>query len=450
MLKGRSQTLILYDVTRLVDRRRAAIATGIDRIDLQWAYATFMRFGAACLPIVQCGRHSAVLTRQRAAIVQLLQALRDVWFADAAPRILEKPARKLDWQGISRNTGFGSRQVARAWLANQAPASRLAMGVRGAATGLVTAARRAIAAGAVSRDPHLRDAHHILYVNASHQGLVRMPGALDRLARNGQLKAIAYIHDVMPIEWPEYTRADQITSLHTFLAELTRRNTTFVVNSHATAHSLRKAAAWSSQQTSPSVVYPGKDDRPQLQPAQTPGSNGAPNFVILGTIEPRKNHLLLLQIWRQLVAEGFQPMPHLHIIGRRGWSIENVIAMLDRCAAIRPFVSEHPQSDDAQVRSLLLSSNALLFPSFAEGFGLPLMEAAQLGVPVIASDLPVFREIIARGGRFIDPLDGLAWKDAIMQATTTPESLTPPRLAPHFGNWQAQARQFTDIIAHVL
>ncbi|HEU0202520.1 MAG TPA: glycosyltransferase, partial [Burkholderiaceae bacterium] len=52
---------------------------------------------------------------------------------------------------------------------------------------------------------------------------------------------------------------------------------------------------------------------------------------------------------------------------------------------------------------------ALLFPSFVEGYGLPLLEALQAGTPVIASDLPVFREIAGRIPEYVDPLDGPTW-----------------------------------------
>ena len=62
---------------------------------------------------------------------------------------------------------------------------------------------------------------------------------------------------------------------------------------------------------------------------------------------------------------------------------------------------------------MLGGARALLMPSFAEGFGLPIIEALELGTPVIASDLPVYREIVGDIPTYLDPLDGPSWERAI-------------------------------------
>lgn len=59
-----------------------------------------------------------------------------------------------------------------------------------------------------------------------------------------------------------------------------------------------------------------------------------PYFVVLGTMRPRKNHLLLLHLWRQLVAELGDGAPQLVVIGQRGWECEQVVDLLDRCTAL--------------------------------------------------------------------------------------------------------------------
>ena len=143
--------------------------------------------------------------------------------------------------------------------------------------------------------------------------------------------------------------------------------------------------------------------------------SGPPAFVVLGTIEPRKNHLLLLNIWRQF-AEELPPgnIPQLHIVGRRGWENENIVDILDRAPFMGRHVFERGFLPDGDLRDLLTGARALLFPSFAEGFGFPLAEACQLGVPAICSDLPVYREFIDTGPIYLDPLDGPGWKNAII------------------------------------
>lgn len=140
-----------------------------------------------------------------------------------------------------------------------------------------------------------------------------------------------------------------------------------------------------------------------------------PYFVMLSTIEPRKNHLLMLQIWRQLVEEMGEAAPHLVVIGKRGWECENVIDILERCQVLKNYITELSQCSDADLVNYLHHSQALLFPSFSEGFGLPLIEALSLKVPVIASDLPVFKEIAGDIPEYINPLDGRRWKELICE-----------------------------------
>ena len=197
-----------------------------------------------------------------------------------------------------------------------------------------------------------------------------------------------------------------------------------IVNSATTLEELSAYARANDFLIPPAVVAP-------LAPAQFPVSDAGtplldkPYFVILGTIEPRKNHWLLLQLWRQLIMQLGEGAPHLVVIGQRGWECENVLAMLERCETLKGVVIEHQDCTDAELVFWLRHARALLFPSFTEGYGMPLVEALALGVPVIASDLPVFREIAGDVPEYIDPLDGKRWSELIMEYTV---AQSPARL----------------------
>lgn len=116
-----------------------------------------------------------------------------------------------------------------------------------------------------------------------------------------------------------------------------------------------------------------------------------PAYIIVSTVEPRKNHVYLLDafdiLWRQKTDIS------LFIIGRTGWKVE---ALMDR-------IHNHPlfgkklfhweHIDDNALAYCYSQAKALLFPSCAEGFGLPIIEALSHGLPVIASDIPVHREV---------------------------------------------------------
>jgi hypothetical protein len=123
---------------------------------------------------------------------------------------------------------------------------------------------------------------------------------------------------------------------------------------------------------------------------------------------------MLLNLWRRLSRDLGEGAPILVLVGQRGWEVENVIDMLDRCPALRDTVIEHNTLPDAAMVALLRGARALLLPSFAEGFGFPVIEALQLGVPVICSDIAALRECGGAVPEFLDPLDGLGWRSAIL------------------------------------
>jgi glycosyltransferase involved in cell wall biosynthesis len=140
-----------------------------------------------------------------------------------------------------------------------------------------------------------------------------------------------------------------------------------------------------------------------------------PYFVMLGTIEPRKNHLVVLNALRQIVqALGPAATPKLYVIGARGWESENVVDLLERSSALCGVVVERRAMGDAAVAELVRGARALLMPSFAEGYGMPVTEALSWGAPVICSDIPAHREVGGAAPDYLDPTDGPAWREALL------------------------------------
>lgn len=116
-----------------------------------------------------------------------------------------------------------------------------------------------------------------------------------------------------------------------------------------------------------------------------------PSLLMVGTVEPRKGHAQALDAMELLWARGSQT--NLVVVGKAGWHVEDLVARL----------RSHPQAgerlfwlegiSDEYLEMIYAGATALLAASRGEGFGLPLIEAAQHGVPIIARDLPVFREV---------------------------------------------------------
>jgi glycosyltransferase involved in cell wall biosynthesis len=143
------------------------------------------------------------------------------------------------------------------------------------------------------------------------------------------------------------------------------------------------------------------------------GLAARPYFVICGTIEPRKNHLLLLNLWRELGRLLGPATPKLIVVGARGWENENILDLLERCPGIRDHVIEAPGLSTPSLKRLIDNARAVLMPSFAEGYGLPVAEALTAGTPVLASDLLSLRAMRGSAITWLDPLDGLGWLAAI-------------------------------------
>jgi glycosyltransferase involved in cell wall biosynthesis len=264
---------------------------------------------------------------------------------------------------------------------------------------------------------------HILF-NTGHHGLES--GAYHAAARRRRLKPVFLIHDLIPVTHPEYCRPGERDRHAARIGTALRHGAGLIANSQATLREITEHArqirasvpATVTAPLAPSLRAPMAAARP-VEPAY---------FVILGTIEPRKNHWMLLQVWRQLVERFGSAAPKLVVIGRRGWECENVVDLLERCEALKGLVIEESTCSDASLSNYLHHARALLFPSFAEGYGMPLIEALTLGVPVIVSDLPVFREVGADIPEYIDPLDGRRWGDMVMEYANPASGLRSAQL----------------------
>ena len=279
---------------------------------------------------------------------------------------------------------------------------------------------------------------HLLF-NTGHIGL-EQPWYAAGLRTSGA-RLVCVVHDLIPITHPEYCRPGRRERHIQRMRNVARFASGVVVNSRDTMETLEVFCREAGLKRPPTVVAPLGINLPALAPYRVPVKE--PYFVVLGNIEPRKNHWMLLQLWRRLVERGGLAAPRLVVIGQRAWECENVIDLLERCEQLRGFVVEHASCGDEELVNTLRHARALLYPSFVEGFGLPIAEALSLGAPVIASDLAVFREFAGDVPDYADPLDGRLWLELI-EDYARPESarraaqlmrlsnFVPPSWAQHF------------------
>ena len=250
-----------------------------------------------------------------------------------------------------------------------------------------------------------------------HGGRVFLQTSPHQLERQGRMarilaaedaRFVTMVHDLIPITHPEYVRPESETAHRRRIATIAALADGVIANSAATRDAL--IAGMSRERALPiAVAHLGTD----LHDPIAPQPSERPYFVCVATIEARKNHLLLLNIWKRMVEERGSEAPLLHLVGKRGWENEQVVDMLERCRPLRGHVVEHHDLDDAAMRAMVAGGRALLLPSFDEGFGMPVAEALAVGTPVIAADIPALREVGRQVPDYLDPLDGLGWRSAI-------------------------------------
>ena len=250
----------------------------------------------------------------------------------------------------------------------------------------------------------------LLYLNIGHTGLNEP--TLARWIDHGGLRAIFFIHDLIPLSNPEFCRRGEEVKHLRRMENVLASASGIIGNSRATIDDIASFAAGRGAQMPPAVA--AWIAGPAVPAKVVPRQFDRPHFIVVGTIEARKNHALLLHVWQRLAAGRGDEMPLLVIVGQRGWEADQAIALLDRAPDLKGHVIELGKADDTELASLIAGARALLMPSFAEGFGLPVAEALELGTPVIASDLAVFREFAKDIPTYLDCLDGPAWQNSIV------------------------------------
>jgi glycosyltransferase involved in cell wall biosynthesis len=377
--------VIIFDISRLLSRAGRATPTGIDRVEL--AYAKYLIGGSASLCFAALSPWGGLGLLPRPAADEYVAAIAGIWRETAA-----SPSRR--------------RRVRQ--LARRLRLEPLRHGFR----------------ALHARLPAVAD--QLVYLLVSHHHLERRR-LISRLKRRGRASFVCLIHDLIPMEFPEYARPGQDLRHRRRIETAALLADAVIVGSLATRDALRPHLDRGGH-TPTVLVSPFGIDPPEVT-ANGPPLPETPYFVCVGTIEPRKNHLLLLNLWRRLAAECGPRAPRLVLVGHRGWTTGNAVEMLDRCPALRGVVLERNHVPDAEMARLLKGSRALLLPSFAEGFGFPMVEALGLGVPVLCSDLAALRENGGDVPEFLDPLDSRGWRDAIIDYS----SETSPRRQAQLG-----------------
>ena len=255
-----------------------------------------------------------------------------------------------------------------------------------------------------------------VYLNVGHTGL-DASGLANWVRRHG-LRAVHLVHDLIPITHPHFCRGGEAARHAVRMRGALESASGIIVNSADTQVALAQFAREEGLPMPPTVVAHLGIER--LPDAATSTQHPRPYFLAIGTIEGRKNHALLLEVWQGLNASMGPQAPDLVLIGQRGWQAAATFAALDAAQHEKRDtgrVIELARCSDTELASWIDGARALLMPSRVEGYGLPVLEALARGTPVIATDLAVYREIAGTIPLLLDPDDAAGWQAAVQAYT---------------------------------
>jgi len=264
-----------------------------------------------------------------------------------------------------------------------------------------------------------------------------------------RVKRITVIHDLTPLLFPHYHRWLGGLLQRLFLKRILQKTDLILTVSKNTAQDLAIAFPFTLGKTS--VIYPGRDPffRPQSSEAIVQKWKlHHPYFLCVGTIEPRKNLLLLLKAYQEFRLQS-KDRVLLLLVGGKGWKYEVFYEAL----------AAHPFKDDIYLTgyvekqdlpALYTKALATIYPSYYEGFGLPVLEAMACGGVVISSDQASLPEVGGEAALYFHPEDEKALLNHMLTIIRS-EDLGKERRSQSLYqsanfSWEAYWRQFSQLI----
>ncbi|HHS94862.1 MAG TPA: glycosyltransferase family 1 protein [Rhodobacterales bacterium] len=312
-----------------------------------------------------------------------------------------------------------------------------------------------------ARRQAMSDLRHLALVRCTQRGLARM---LRRQLPDGTIwlalshtnlsrpvfeavkalpgaKAHVLLHDVIPLKFPKWQDPRVLTTFTHSLHNISALADLVICNSQTTRMDA-SVAMKATGRVPPMIVAPlGIDPAaPDFSALPEGALPDRPFFIALGTQQPHKNLGFLLDIWEKFAKERPKAdIPALLFVGARSPTNPGFAKRLETSPLLGHHVFELTGLSDGAVSALVARARALLMPSLYEGFGLPPGEALALGTPVIANDLPVYREAFGNNLVYADCADMYSWAERILDLARAEQkpSMAADGEALGLPTWQA-------------
>ena len=266
-------------------------------------------------------------------------------------------------------------------------------------------------------------------LTVGYDWLRKSPAQVRRLKAETGVRYVVTCYDLIPILYPDFYAPAEVEGFRRFWREMLTIADAVLAISGRTADDL---AAWSEGEDLPlprvttvplasSIGAPGAAAEAEL-PA---GLKRGRYVLMVGTIEPRKGHQLLLDVWHELMARGVPQRLGfaLVFVGRRGWKTDALQRSI--AAAAGPHLVALGPVWDARLEALYRDCAFCVMPSVYEGYGLPIVEAFAHGKAVIASDGGSLPEVVDGRSPCLDPGDTESWRTLIERWMAEPEARRP-------------------------
>ena len=284
------------------------------------------------------------------------------------------------------------------------------------------------------------------------------PKFLEHFVVDHGLKMVAIIADMIPVLFPHQFQDANTVDQFTRFAECVARHSSLALSiSQSTQRDFDQfAESLGVQPQASQVIYLGEEPATKVdaRPANLPVELGQGNFVVsVSTIQVRKNHQLLYQLWRRFAEEGRTDIPRLVLVGSPGWMTNDLRQQIAKDPLVQDTILVLNHVSDEQLAWLYENCRFSLYPSLYEGWGLPIVESLHRFKPCIASDTSSMPEASQGLALHLDPLDFRQWYDAILRWSSNPMELAAQsaRIRANFRHrsWEEFGSEFCSRVAEI-
>lgn len=225
-------------------------------------------------------------------------------------------------------------------------------------------------------------------------------------------RSVTTIHDVSFLRFPEHAEPANLAYLRSRIKDTVIRSDAILTDSAFSADEIADTLGVPRHRIFPTPLGldPGLGPPASDRIATDRAALGLekPYLLHVGTLEPRKNLVFLVKVFDRLTSFDGQ----LVLAGMRGWKIEPLLAAI-RAARRASDIRVLDYVPECRLPGLYAGAELMVFPSLYEGFGLPPLEAMACGAPVLASAIPVLREVLGSAADLVPGFDPDAWTHAI-------------------------------------